>query len=52
MNFLNKTVLKGIGLMLLGMSTVPFLDVFAKLLSEDFLLCKSPGQDFSFMRVG
>jgi len=25
MSLLNKTVLKGIGLMLLGMSTVPFL---------------------------
>ena len=33
MSLSNKTVLKGIGLMLCGMSTVPFLDVFAKLLS-------------------
>ena len=36
MNLTNKTLLKGIVLMLLGMSTVPFLDIFAKLLSEDY----------------
>jgi drug/metabolite transporter (DMT)-like permease len=36
MKLTNIKVLKGIGLMLLGMSLVPFLDIFAKLLSEDY----------------
>ena len=48
MNFLNKTVLKGIGLMLLGMSTVPFLDVFAKLLSEDYSVMQVTWTRFFF----
>jgi len=36
MNLSNKKLLKGIGFMLCGMSVVPFLDVFAKILSEDY----------------
>lgn len=51
MNFLNKTVLKGIGLMLLGMSTVPFLDVFAKLLSEDYSVMQVTWTRFFFPRL-
>jgi len=35
MKLTNTKVLKGIGLMLLGMSIVPFLDIFAKLLSQE-----------------
>ena len=35
MKLTNIKVLKGIGLMLLGMSLVPFLDIFAKLLSQE-----------------
>ena len=48
MSLLNKTVLKGIGLMLLGMSTVPFLDVFAKLLSEDYSVMQVTWTRFFF----
>ena len=35
MKLTNTKVLKGIGLMLLGMTLVPFLDIFAKLLSQE-----------------
>ena len=35
MKLKNTKVLKGIGLMLLGMTLVPFLDIFAKLLSQE-----------------
>ena len=35
MKFTNIKVLKGIGLMLLGMTIVPFLDIIAKLLSQE-----------------
>jgi len=35
MKLRNTKVLKGIGLMLLGMTLVPFLDIFAKLLSQE-----------------
>ncbi len=48
MSLLNKTVLKGIGLMLLGMSTVPFLDIFAKLLSEDYSVMQVTWTRFFF----
>ena len=48
MNLSNKTVLKGIGLMLLGMSTVPFLDIFAKLLSEDYSVMQVTWMRFFF----
>ena len=48
MKFINKTVLKGIGLMLLGMSTVPFLDIFAKLLSEDYSVMQVTWTRFFF----
>jgi len=48
MSLLNKTTLKGIGLMLLGMSTVPFLDVFAKLLSEDYSVMQVTWTRFFF----
>ena len=48
MNLLDKKVLKGIGLMLLGMSTVPFLDIFAKLLSEDYSVMQVTWTRFFF----
>ena len=48
MNLSNKTVLKGIGLMLLGMSTVPFLDIFAKILSEDYSVMQVTWMRFFF----
>jgi len=35
MKITNIKILKGIGLMLLGMTIVPFLDIFAKLLSQE-----------------
>ena len=48
MNLTNKTLLKGIVLMLLGMSTVPFLDIFAKLLSEDYSVIQVTWTRFFF----
>ena len=48
MNLSNKTVLKGIGLMLLAMSTVPFLDIFAKLLSKDYSVMQVTWTRFFF----
>ena len=48
MKFFDKTVLKGIGLMLMGMTTVPFLDVFAKLLSEDYSVMQVTWTRFFF----
>jgi len=48
MSFFDKTVLKGIGLMLMGMSTVPFLDIFAKLLSEDYSVMQVTWTRFFF----
>ena len=35
MKITNIKILKGIGLMLLAMTIVPFLDIFAKLLSQE-----------------
>jgi len=48
MNFSNKNLLRGIGYMLGGMSVVPFLDVFAKILSEDYPVMQVTWMRFLF----
>ena len=47
----NIKVLKGIGLMLLGMTLVPFLDVFAKILSEDYPVTQVTWARFFFHAI-
>mgnify|MGYP006085921853 FL=1 len=51
MKLTNTKVLKGIGLMLLGMSIVPFLDIFAKLLSEDYPVTQVTWTRFFFHAI-